>query len=313
MAVQSGARNASSAGSTVKPIMSDERCSVADCAACLTRPAPDATVCRSCEDQTAGHLRRIPWLTRQLDITLTRQARMGDRSGPRSTETPVYFDLRASIDLETFRADLARWAVAVADHRGVAVDVPTKAVRLADGTTALVAALPVIADLSRWLLRWNGAAAQHPDAADYVAEVAAMARAAERTIDRAPDMRCLGPCDVDGCEAWLYVPMHAEVARCPSPECEAEYRVEDRRAWLMEQATDQLLTAAQIADQLPWIAGTRIDRKLINKWASRDQITRYAPHPSDARQAPRFRVGEVVDRIRNEAADQASKGVSGAA
>lgn len=285
---------------------------MADCTAC-TRPAPDATVCPSCTDQTAAHLRQIPWLTEQLTITLTRQSRMGDRNGPRSTETPVYFDQRASVDLETFRLDLARWASVVAEHRGVSVDGNAQAVKLADGTTVSVPTLPTVPDLSRWLLRWNGAAAQHPDAAEYVADIASMARAAERTIDRAPDMRCLGPCDADGCVAWLYVPMHAEFAYCPSPECEAEYRVEDRRAWLLEQSVDRLMTAAEIARDLPWIAGTKIDRKLINKWSSRDQIKRYDPLPTDRRDAPRFRVGEVVDRIRADAADTAARGASGAA
>jgi hypothetical protein len=134
-----------------------------------------------------------------------------------------------------------------------------------------------------------------------------MIRAAERTIDRAPDMRCLGPCDVDGCVAWLYVPVHADIAYCPSPDCDAQYRVEDRRAWLLEQTVDRLMTAAEIARDLPWIAGTKIDRKLINKWSSRDKITRYDPHPTDKRHAPRFRVGEVIDRIRADATEAAAK------
>jgi hypothetical protein len=262
---------------------------MAECSSC-SRPAPDATICPSCTGQAAAYLRQVPWLCEQLDITLTRQARMGDRNGPRSTETPVYFDQRASVDLETFRLDLARWATTVAEHRGISID--------ADNTPA---------GLSRWLLRWNGAAAQHPDAGDYLAELAAMIRAAERTIDRAPDMRCLGPCDVDGCVAWLYVPVHADIAYCPSPDCDAQYRVEDRRAWLLEQTVDRLMTAAEIARDLPWIAGITIDRKRINRWSSDGRIARHAPHPHDARKAATFRVGEVIDLARAEAMEAATK------
>lgn len=264
---------------------------MAECTACA-RPAPDATICPSCTGQAATYLRRIPWLTEQLTITLTRQARLGDRNGPRSRETPLVYDPRASVDLETFDADLSRWAYAVAEHRDVTVDEP-----------------PTPAGLSRWLLRWNGAAAQHPEAGDYVAELDAMVRAAERTIDRAPDQRCLGPCDMPECEAWLYVPMHAVIAYCPNPDCDAEYRVEDRRAWLLEQSVDQLRTAAQLSRELPWIAGVTIDRKRINQWSSRDRLTRYLPGPDDSR-APRFRVGEVIDLARAEAVESASKGVS---
>lgn len=261
---------------------------MAECAAC-SRPAPDATICPGCTQQAAGYLRQIPWLTEQLVITLTRQSRMGDRNGPRSTETPVYFDLRASVDLETFGLDLARWADTVAEHRGISVD-----------------ADPTPAALSRWLLRWNGAAAQHPDAADYVSDIAAMVRAAERTIDRAPDLHCLGQCDVDGCVAWLYVPMHATIAYCPAPDCDAEYRVEDRRAWLLEQLVDQLRTAAQLSRELPWIAGIVIDRKRINRWSSDGRITRYLPHPDDPK-ATRFRIGEVIDLARAEAVETSAK------
>ena len=266
---------------------------MADCQAC-TQPSNDATICRNCQDQAAHHLKQIPWLTTQLTITLSRQARIGDRNGPRGRESPLVFDLAASVDLETFQLDLARWALTVAAHRSIAVD-------------AELAPVP----LSRWLLRWNGAAAQHPDAGDYLDQLAAMVRSATRTIDRAPDMRCLGPCDVDECPAWLYVPDHATVARCPG--CEAEYRVEDRRAWLLEQTVDRLMTAAEIARDLPWIAGVSIDRKRINRWSSDDRITRYGPHPHDTRKATRFRVGEVIDLARAEATERAARHAAGVA
>ena len=267
---------------------------MAECTAC-SRPAPDATICRSCTDATATHLRQIPWLYQQLEITLTRQTRIGDRHGARSRETPLMYDPRASVDLETMRTDLALWAREVADHRGVIIDEPVTP-----------------HGLSRWLLRWNGAAAQHPQAADYADQIAAMVRAATRTIDRAPDMRCLGPCDIDGCEAWLYVGMYSPIVTCPNPECGAEYRVEERRAWLLEQSVDQLRTAAQLSRELPWIAGITIDRKRINQWNSRGRLTRYLPGPDDPR-SPRFRVGEVIDLARGEATERAARGASGAA
>lgn len=260
------------------------------------QPAPDATICRHCADRVVDDLKQIPWLVAQLTITLTRQSRMGDRNGPRGRETPLPFDPRASVDLETIQLDLARWALAVAAHRGISVDEPLQP-----------------APLARWLRRWNGAAAQHPQADEYADEVAAMVKAARRTIDRAPDMRCLGPCDVDGCEAWLYVPAQAPIATCPDPECGAQYRVGDRRAWLLEQTVDRLMTAAEIAAQMPWIVGVRIDRKRINRWSSDGRITRYEPHHADTRRSPRFRVGEVVDLAREEAAEKAAREAVGAA
>lgn len=265
---------------------------MADCAAC-SRPAPDATICPGCADQAAVHLRLVPWLVEQLTITLTRQSRMGERNGPRGAETAVPFDHRASVDLETLAAGLARWAGAIAAHRGITVDVPVRQVTLCDGAAASVAIPPTAVDLSRWLLRWNGAAAQHPDAGEYVDDLTAMVRAAERTVDRAPDLRYVGPCD--DCGQDLYVGAYAPTVTCGTPGCDAVYPTEERRAWLREQAEDQLRTAAQLSRELPWIAGVTINRKLINLWSSRGRITAYLPHP-DNPTAPRFRVGEVIDR-----------------
>lgn len=209
----------------------------------------------------------------------------------------MVFHEGASEDLEIIRELMTRWSRVVAEHRNIVIDTAGS-----------------VEDLSKWLLRWVGAAAQLNYAADYLTELDNAIKGAQRTIDRAPDMRCLGPCDVDGCVAWLYVPAGADIARCPSPDCDAEYRVEDRRAWLLEQTVDRLMTAAEIARDLPWIAGTKIDRKLINKWSSRDQLTRYDPHHADKRQSPRFRVGEVIDRIRAETVEKETKrAASGAA
>lgn len=258
---------------------------MAECTAC-TRPAPDATICPSCTDQVAGHLRRIPGLVADLQITLTRQARMGSGTGARSADTPVPYDHRASVDLETISVDLHRWAYAVAAHRGVAVDATTEPTALA-----------------RWLRRWVGAAAQHPDAAELLDELRAMVRAAEHTIDRPPELRYVGPCDQ--CGQDLYVLPHAKDAQCRTDGCRATYPIDERRAWLREQAEDQLRTAAQIAHEMPWLAGLDLPaekiRKRINLWAHRARITEYLPHPKDPRQSPRYRVGEVMARFREDA------------
>lgn len=289
-----------------------------DCAAC-SRPVTDALLCRGCIDELKGELRaligsapttRFPerateqraissnrGLIAELGDTLTRQARVGQRNGRRGPETPLPFHLAASIDLETLRDALAMWAQAVAAQRGVTVD--------ADHTPTAYAA---------WLLRWAGEVAQHEAADELLGDILAMTKAARRTIDLAPELRYVGPCDghraiVDdtiGCGKDLYASLNAHTVTCGTEGCDAEYNIETRRIWLLEQAVDQLRTTTQLSRELPWIAGITINAKLIGMWAARGKLTRYLPHPHDTRAATRYRVGEVIELAREMASDQAA-------
>lgn len=250
------------------------------------RPAPDATICRGCLDQLVGILRTVPALVDDLEVTLSRQARVGTRNGPRSSETPLPFHLSASVDLETLRDGLGMWAGVVATRRGVSLDAPASAVGYA-----------------AWLVRWSGEVAQHPDAAELHGDVLAMAEAGRRTVDLPAALHFVGPCD--NCEADLYCSAGAAGVACRTEACGATYDVAARRAWLLEAAVDQLRTAAELSRELPWIGGVVIDRKLINQWAVRGKVTKFLPHPRDPYGRTRFRLGEVIDLAREHARDSA--------
>jgi hypothetical protein len=252
------------------------------------RPADSAFLCRGCLDALKAELRSVAWLVEQLGITLTRQARVGQRNGPRSAETPLPFHLRASVDLETLRDGLGMWALAVAERRGVALD--------AAATPAAFAA---------WLLRWAGEVAQHPDAAELHGDVLAMTEAARRTIDLPPQRHYCGPCDL--CGEDLYVGQLAKVVTCRVEGCEFSADVAERRTWLLEHAVDQLRTAAELSRELPWIGGVTIDRKLINQWAVRGRITKFLPHPRDPHGRARFRLGEVLERARETVMERSAR------
>lgn len=254
---------------------------VAECSACA-RPAPDAVICPSCTGQAAAYLRQVPWLVEQLTVTLTRQARMGERNGPRGRESPVVFHEAASEDLEIIRELMGRWSRAVSEHRGVSVD-----------------AGPDPTGLSRWLLRWNGAAAQHPDAADYLTELHNAVRGSQRAIDRAPELRYVGPCE--DCAQDLYVLAERPPATvvCPTAGCEGAYPMEERRAWLLEQTYDRLLTANEMSRAIAaLVPGQHLTPNLISQWAKRDKITKYLPHPRDPHKRVRFRVEDVINQLR---------------
>jgi hypothetical protein len=262
---------------------------VPDCAV-DGRPTDSANLCHGCLDALKAELRSVAWLVEQLGITLTRQARIGARNGPRGSETPLAFHLRASVDLETLRDGLGMWARAVADNR--AVDAPE-------------------GDPAAWLLRHGNDIAQHPDAAELHGDVLAMTKAARATIDLPPQRHFVGPCE--DCGEDLYCSTLAKVVTCQTPECGFSADVTERRIWLLEQAVDQLRTAAELSRELPWIAGVTIDRKLINQWASRGvgglKLTPFLPHPRDPRGHTRYRLGEVIEFARRQASEVAARAV----
>jgi hypothetical protein len=283
------------------------------CAGCLDALKAELRALLPHWDTRRGRRELVPGLIAELDVTLTRQARIGERNGPRSTETPLPYHAGASVDLETIRTTLWMWAEALA-KTGARLDVG-----------------PDPTELSKWFLRNPDSIARHEDVKELVDQVHSMTLAARRTIDLAPERRFVGPCDghraiVDntiGCGKDLYASINAFTVTCHTDGCGAEYQIETRRAWLLEHAVDQLRTAAELSRELPWIAPwiatvtprTRRNdddalRKLINQWASRGQITRYLPHPRDTRNAPRFRVGEIIDKARDAATEHSRKTAS---
>jgi hypothetical protein len=267
------------------------------------RPAPDARLCNGCLDALKAELRAIPDLVQQLDITLTRQARIGERNGPRSTETPLPFHAGASVDLEALRDTLHYWCKTIAEKRGVHLDADIQPDQLA-----------------RWLLRYPTEAAQLEDAAELFENIHSMTKAARRTIDLAPDRRFLGPCDSCGEDLFIWVTPGRlpEKVHCANEECDFSTSVQERRAYLLEAAYDRLLTAAEMSRAIRELVPgqTRpVSANTISQWASRglsttggrQTLTKYRHHPKDPScqctppepcRRPRFRVEEVIQFAR---------------
>jgi hypothetical protein len=282
----------------------------AACSVC-TQPT-DLRLCSSCLGQLTADLRsllphwerrgddleRVPGLIEDLEVTLTRQARIGERHGPRSAELPLPYHLAASVDLETLRDGLGMWCKTIATHRGVTVDAEQEP-----------------AALTMWLLRWTGEIARHDDAGELFGDITAMIRAGRRTVDLPPERKYVGPCDghqaTTELEAYcgqdLYVTVRPgqlpEHVTCATDGCGARYPMQARRVWLLEQAYDRLLTAAEMSRAISeLIPGKPISPNRIAQWAARGKITKYLPHPKDPHKKPRFRVEDIIVMVRAEVA-----------
>lgn len=296
---------------------------MSECTVC-SRPAPDARLCSGCLDALKVELRAllphwenrarwdmasgprrelVPGLIAELDTTLTRQARIGERNGPRSTETPLPYHAAASVDLETIQTTLAMWCLDIVTKRGIKPPPAWDSVELA-----------------KWLLRYPTEAAQLEDAAELFENIHAMTKAARRTIDLAPDRRFLGPCDECGSELYIWCTPNRipETVHCATEECSFSARVEERRGYLLEKAGNQLLTAAEMSRAIVELVPgqtRKISANTISQWASRglsttkgrETLTKFRHHPkeSDCRcnplanppepcRRPRFLVSEVL-------------------
>jgi hypothetical protein len=83
------------------------------------KPAPDATVCTSCETRLAVALGDVPALVDELDTTLARQGRGGKGVGyvHSSPTRPLPYDPKASDAAGHLKAVLVSWVRLVQEDR----------------------------------------------------------------------------------------------------------------------------------------------------------------------------------------------------
>jgi hypothetical protein len=123
------------------------------------------------------------------------------------------------------------------------------------------------AELLRYVadnLEWLSHRPEGPDAFDELHFVLTLV---ESTIGARVLGPYAGPCDV--CGRDMYARTGALVVECRP--CNLIYDVEPRRAWLLEQAADELRGAAEMARVLSGF-GLAITDERIRKWADRDDL-----------------------------------------
>jgi hypothetical protein len=258
------------------------------------RPIDDtAFVCRTCTDKLTRLLENVPSITRDLDDVIRRQVRYTNGARVRTTSERVLpFNPAGSESRQVLIGTLIYWATQVAEIRGAELPErwghqPPK--------------------LGPWLAAhtgWLRAQSAGPEAFDELTTAITQAR---RTTDRPPEKRYAGPCTavvpqyspVDGievgtapCAADLYAKETGDTVTCPN--CHAEYPLADRRAWLLEQAADQLLPARELSRAVDGL-GVPINRNTLDSWRRRGRLTSHG-HTPDGHDL--YRVGDVVTLAR---------------
>lgn len=283
-----------------------------------SRPITDhAFLCRDCTTTLERQLGDIPALAADLEVTRTRQARIGSQPLGiivRSSETPIPWNDRASRALARFRATLVGWVRVCEDWR---VTPEGPACRVCQHPTcATVRATRAPDDtwqgMSAYLLAALPAFRHRPEVTACADDLDAATKAVESVVDRRPELTFYGPCGsvdyaddlpVPGsvpCPADLFGDKEATEVVCEV--CAAVHKVSDVREFLVKAAQDRLATAVELSKFLT-LYGEPLTAERIRKWAERGQL---ASHGRNAAGSPLYRVSEAVARLTEQQHKRAS-------
>ena len=148
-----------------------------------------------------------------------------------------------------------------------------------------------VAACCRWLL-WYPTLIRCTDwAPDILDELGHLETQLRQFVDRPGDKWYAGPCDT--CRRDLYAKTGSPTVDCP--ECQLTYDVPARRAWLLEQAEDQLVNAATLSRAVSWLYGQPLSQDRIRQWGHRKRIEVHRPAGLTL-----YRVGDALDVLANE-------------
>lgn len=250
------------------------------------RPAPEATICTTCQSvlraalisltsgpRSAHDSTPTPGLAAELDVTLCRMNRQGVQGGGKNPERPLPLNLHLSKVITALRQTIVTWTLLVAEEMP---DTPP-----ADTLEAM----------AHWLacrIRWI---ARHPAAAEAMDEILGAIEPCEHAIDNREDKWFAGPCDGAECPADLYGLPGAVDITCRV--CGTVYDSAARKTWMLEQANDLLATATEIS-RLMTKFGQPVSVQTIGRWRDRQALA----VTIDARTGEQlYRVAHVVALI----------------
>jgi hypothetical protein len=144
-----------------------------------------------------------------------------------------------------------------------------------------------------------------PDAWRLLTALEKAASAIRQVIDAPPPLWYAGPCweqaGVGRCPGELYAIATSGTVRCP--ECHFPHAVAARRQWLLKEAVDALAHAEMLAAALS-VLDRPITAAMIRGYAHRGRIV---AHSVDHLGRPRYRVGDVLQIIEDNAARRAAR------
>lgn len=303
-----------------------------DLRACLAPHADGARICTTHMAELAQALERLVRVEEDLDIAISRQARLAEHTGGgRPAERPLPFHWDGAQAKRSLTDTVTRWALAVADDAGWTVDLdavlvpppprharsPLAAITRTDPATGEQLSMPEPRDPAAMPYRSGPAAraahwlAQHPrrlrsfpQLGALADDVLAVAGLTQHVIDRAPTRWYIGLCDV--CEEPLYTTFAFRAdskAPCRNPDCPgvdgrpAVYNVGERREWLLDAARDYMVTAAEASRAVPLLThpDTGFTYSTFRDACGGPELPADRTHPAYVKDGrPRYRLGDCI-------------------
>ncbi len=259
----------------------------ATCPVCQCQQA-EGLLCHEDTSRLERELGDVAGIVAELDVTLSKQARIGNAgpSGLARERTPINVGAMAVAD--ELQNTLTTWARDVCGERTL-LGPP--------GVYSLTVAC------AWYLLRHIDAIRRHPAVAELVDEVTDAIAQARRAVDRPADRQYLGQCLVETpddqgrgvtCLAELYAKKGAAETTCRT--CGITHDVAERRIWLMEKASDMLVTAKEASSYLGEVGGITVTQASIRGLLHRGVRLQYHA-PVDAK---RFRLGDLLQALVDE-------------
>jgi hypothetical protein len=208
----------------------------------------------------------------ELDVQMSRQARMTSRFGGASAETPMPYDARAAKAHSALSDVLTSWARHYG-ARGGALAGPRRSASWLRGR------LPDI-------MTSVDVEVMHADLTESIARAVAI-------IDRKEPKDYVGVCSVETmegpCRAELYAPQETPTLTCPV--CGTVHDVKARRSIMLDAARDLRFNATDLA-RITCIYGGRITPDHIYKWKHRGRLI---PRTINMEGQPLYRLGDVLE------------------
>lgn len=217
-------------------------------------PATMGNLCSACVATLHAKVLEVPRLLRELDVTITKQARQSSGAGGASSERPLVLNLAASAAAEEVRVCLRTIA-----HLGAA-----------EGERIPVAAR----DLAPWAARHLVHAVRCPEIADAYVDLLAALDQGWRSVDRAPERRVVGSCD---CGGVLATARTAGEVRCPS--CGVLWDVAEREEARNDMLLGLTVCTADLVVLFRTVLKRRITTATVRKWVERRQLRPVSVEP----------------------------------
>lgn len=292
------------------------------CPVCGKPIHDNAYICQGCGFTLTKALRHIAELHSELDITLTRQARITvDNTGgiseplqdwpdaePGVVVQPMMFHAGASEVAHVVNNTITTWTRTILEERCMELPpIPEPPIGPVHPTECKHASCNVIrwhvkdseiTHAAKFIAEYVWWLRHRPEAQEAYEDLISVDRRLERIIDRAEPLIYAGPCNI--CRKDLYARQGAAQVECHP--CDMTYDMEGRRAWLLDQAEDRLERAFVIARALTeWGSPIHVDR--IRKWAQRGRLI---PHAADGLGRPLYRISEVRELLNHDTRKKAS-------